>query len=110
MDPHYSYVDEERSFDIQADWTEFYGDIGEVKPQRMPETLGIPVDMASIEDADRAGNVVTQRSHTDTVLFVINALIKLFSKRQNMVTTSTFGSEVVELRITRDLTVELAED
>jgi hypothetical protein len=34
-------------------------------------------------------------------------LIKSFSKRQNTVEASTFGSELVALRITRDLIVEL---
>ena len=35
-----------------------------------------------------------------------NALIKSFSKRQNTVESSTFGSELVALRIARDLIVE----
>ena len=40
-------------------------------------------------------------------MFANNALIKSFSKRQNTVEASTFGSELVALRITRDLIVEL---
>jgi hypothetical protein len=106
MDPHYPYVDE-TSFNIQADWTEFYGDMKEAQPPGMPEPLGQPLDTTAFEDADHAGNVITRRSHTGILLFANNALIKSFSKRQNTVEASTFGSELVALRITRDLIVEL---
>ena len=40
------------------------------------------------------------------MLFINNALIRAFSKRQNTVKSSTFGSELVALRIARDLIVE----
>jgi hypothetical protein len=49
--------------------------------------------------ADYTGNVVTRRSHTGILVFVDNSLISWFSKRQNTVECSTFGSEFVALRI-----------
>ena len=73
----------------------------------MPAPLGLPVDTTCFEDADHASNVVTRRSHTGIMLFVNNALIRSFSKRQNTVELSTFGSELVALRIARDMIVEL---
>ena len=58
-------------------------------------------------DADHASNVVTRRSHSGIFYFLNNALIKSFSKRQNTVELSTFGSELVALRIARDMAVEM---
>ena len=106
MDPNYPNVDE-NTFNGSADWMQFYGDLVEEDPPRMPVPLGRPVDTTCFEDADHASNVVTQRSHTGIMLFVQNALIKTYSKRQNTVESSTFGSELVALRIARDLIVEL---
>jgi len=54
-------------------------------------------------DADHAGNLVTRRSQSGILLFVNRAPIIWYSKRQNMVETSTFGSEFVALRIAVEL-------
>ena len=106
LDP-YRPVIKEAAFNQDADWTEFYGYAEEHDPPNMPEPLGEPVITSCFVDADHAGNVVTRRSHTGILLFVNNALIKAYSKRQNTVESSTFGSELVALRIARDLIVEL---
>ena len=42
MDPNEPGTDE-RMFNINADWLEFYGDIKEEDPPGMPEPLGKPV-------------------------------------------------------------------
>jgi hypothetical protein len=54
-------------------------------------------------DADHAGNLITRRSQTGILLFVNRALIVWYSKRQNTVETSTFGSEFVAMRIAVEL-------
>jgi hypothetical protein len=54
-------------------------------------------------DADHAGNLITRRSQTGILLFVNRAPIIWYSKRQNTVETSTFGSEFVALRIAVEL-------
>ncbi len=48
-------------------------------------------------DADHAGNRVTCRSQTGILLFVNRAPVIWYSKRQNTVETSTFGSEFVAI-------------
>jgi len=48
-----------------------------------------------------------RRSHTGIIIFVQNAPIIWYSKRQNTVESSTFGSEFVALRTARDLIVSL---
>jgi hypothetical protein len=88
----------EESF-IQVDWNGFYGTEKEELPPKMPKARGNSVRISCFVDADHAGNVVTRRSHTGILVFVNNALISWFSKRQNTVECSTFGSEFVALRI-----------
>jgi hypothetical protein len=49
---------------IRQDWSEFYGDVEEEMPPKMPEPLGSPVTISVFVDANHAGNIVTRRSHT----------------------------------------------
>ena len=89
------------------DWKEFYGDMYEEDPPRMPEPLGCPVKVLAFVDSDHAGNVVTRRSHTGYFVFIQNALMYSFSKKQNTVEASTYGSELVAMRQVRDKIIEL---
>ena len=68
-------------------------------PARMPKPLGNLVTISAFVDANYAGNVVMRRSHTGIIIFVQNAPIIWFSKRQNTVESASFGSEFVALRI-----------
>jgi hypothetical protein len=85
----------------QCDWSEFYPDASEadVVPPDMPDPRGKHVKMTCFVDADHAGCRQTRRSHTGIIIFVNRAPILWFSKRQTTVETSTFGSEIVALRI-----------
>ena len=49
-------------------------------------------------DSDHAGNTVTRRSQTGLLLFVNRAPIVWYSKCQNTVETSTFGSEFIAMK------------
>ena len=73
----------------------------------MPEPLGSLVTISAFVDANHAGNVVMRRSHTGIVIFVQNAPIIWFSKRQNTIELASFGSEFVALRICKDKIVAL---
>ena len=73
----------------------------------MVELRGNLVKISAFVDANHAGNVVTRRSHTGVLVFLQNAPMLWRSKRQNTVETSTFGSEFVALRVTRDMLVAL---
>jgi hypothetical protein len=73
----------------------------------MPEPRGHPVTISAFIDANHAGNVITRRSHSSIFLFVQNAPIIWFSKRQNTVEAATFGSEVVAQWICKELIVAL---
>jgi len=82
-----------------CDWSEFYPDAKELFPPDMPESRGKGVQMTCFVDADHAGCRETRRSHTGVIIFINRAPILWFSKRQSTVETSTFGSEIVALRI-----------
>jgi hypothetical protein len=90
-----------------ADWTEFYRDAKEEIPANAPEPLGKEVHMYCFCDADHAGDRLTRRSQTGIIIFLNRAPILWYSKKQNTVESSTFGSEFVALRIAVDLIVSL---
>ena len=82
------------------------GDLQEELLPDMPEPLGNLVNTSCFVDVNHAGNVVTCHLHTEILLFVQNAPIVWYSKRQNTIESSTFGSEFVVLHITKDFTVK----
>ena len=97
FDDRTPFIDELRF--IPVDWTDFYPDAAEAIPPNMPEPKGNPVKVSCFVDADHAGNVLTRRSHTGILIFLNNAPISWYSKRQNTVESSTFASELIALRI-----------
>ena len=54
-------------------------------------------------DADNGGDQVTRRSRTGILIYVNKAPIMWYSKRQNTVETSTYGSELVAMRQAVDM-------
>lgn len=82
-----------------TDWsTSVYGDIEEERPRRMKTPLGKSVQIVCFVDASHAGDKSTRRSHTGFIIYLNNAPIDWYSKRQNTVETSTFSSELVAMR------------
>jgi len=76
-----------------------YRDAIEDLPDNAPEALGKPIQLNVYSDADHAGNKVTRRSQTGILIYANMAPMIWFSKRQNTVESSTFGSEFIALRI-----------
>lgn len=94
--------------DVPMDsWREIYGEVAEELPPKTPKPLSNAVDITCFVDADHAGNVVTRQSHTGILIFVQNAPILWYSKKQNTVELSSFGSKFVAMRAARDLIVAL---
>ena len=96
LDPQHPQVDE-RSFQ-SYDWYDFYQDAEEAVPGDMPPPRGESVSTDCSVDSDHAGNTVTRRSQTGLLLFVNRAPIVWYSKCQNTVETSTFGSEFIAMK------------
>ena len=63
-----------------------YGDmvVEEELPANMPEPCGNLVTISALMDVNHAGNVVMHHSHTGILIFVQNALIIWFLKRQEV--------------------------
>ena len=88
-------------------WQDFYGEVLEEIPPRMPEPLGNAVDITCFVDSDHTGNVVTRCSHTRIIMFLQNAPIIWHPKKQNTVESSSFSSEFIALRVAWDMIVPL---
>jgi hypothetical protein len=82
---------------------DIYPDACDELPHNMPVPRGKPVDLNVFVDADHAGNKVTRRSHTGIIIYCNLAPILWYSKKQNTIETSTFGSEYIALRIATEL-------
>ena len=72
----------------------------------MPMPKGKKVQITTYVDADHAHDLVTRRSVTGILLFINNTPVKWYSKRQNTVETSTYGAELVALRIATEIIIE----
>lgn len=94
---------EQHPVDRAAAMKDLYPDVIDELPYDMPEPRGRAIDINIFVDADHAGNRVTRRSHTGIILFLNMSPILWFSKKQNTVETSTFGSEFIALRISVEL-------
>ena len=96
FDPQHPKVDE-RAFK-EYDWYDFYRDAKERLPSDMPPPRGRLVSTHCFVDSDHAGDKVTHRLQTGILIFLNHVPIILYSKRQNMVETSTFGSEFIAMK------------
>lgn len=96
FDPSAPSFDESRF--VQCDWSEYYPGAHEPEPPRAPEPRGESVVTTCFVDADHAGCRETRRSHTGILLFLQRTPIIWYSKRQNTVESSTFGSEFVAMK------------
>ena len=66
--------------------------------ENCPESFGMGLVMRECVDADHAGDSVTRRSRTGFLVFLNSAPICWFSKKQNSVETSSFGSEFMAMK------------
>ena len=96
FNPQHPELDE-RSF-TTYDWYDFYRDTKEPFLGDMPAPRGQVVSTHCFVDSDHAANTVMQHSQTGLLLFVNRAPVIWFSKRQNTVKTSTFGSEFTAMK------------
>jgi hypothetical protein len=65
---HASSPDLKPSLMVTTDWTDFYGDVSEAIPPKMPKPRGNPVNTTCFVDANHAGNLVTRRSQAGIIV------------------------------------------
>ena len=85
------------------DWKEYYPDAYEVMPNNAPPPRGKAVQLTMFCDASHATDLITRRSTTGIIIFAQGTPILWYSKRQNTIETSTFGSEFVALKIATEM-------
>ena len=96
FDPTYPILDP-NAF-TQCDWSPFYNNVKELIPENAPSPKGREFTMIVYVDADFAGDKLTRRSRTGFIVFLNSAPIYWYSKRQNSIETSSFGSEFVAMK------------
>ena len=98
-DPTEPVIDE-RAFK-KADWT--YSSIlerdrKEVLPPNMPKPRGKGFVISCFVDADHAGDSVTRKSRTGFIVYINNAPVYWYSKRQGSVEPSTYQAEFTAMK------------
>ena len=96
MDSEYPTIGESRF--KKFDWEDFYMGAEEPIPNKMPKPRGRSIALHCFVDADHASDRISRRSQTGILIFGNKAPLVMYSKRQNSVQTSTFGSEFLALR------------
>ena len=92
---------------VEVNWNEQYPGATEELPNDIPTPKkGKEVKITVYVDADHAHDLVTRRSVTGILLFINHTPVKWYSKRQNTVETSTYGAELVALRIGTEIILE----
>ena len=90
----------------EMNWEEQYPGAHEELPPDMPKAKGNTVSITTFVDADHAGDKSTRRSVSGIILYVNDNPIKWYSKRQNTIETSTYGAELVAMRIAVEFIME----
>ena len=67
-------------------------------PANAPEPKGIGFVIHAKIDADHASDTVTRRSRTGMLVWLNSSLIHWWSKKQNSVESSSFGSEFIAMK------------
>ena len=82
---------------------EIYVDTTVDLPTNAPKPQGKNIQLNCFVEADHGGDRVPRCFQTGTILFGNSAPLLWYSKRQNTVESSTFGSEFVALQIATEL-------
>jgi hypothetical protein len=96
FDPQHPRISEKRF--KKYDWHDFYCDAAEAIPSDMPMPQGNPMTTHCFVDASHGSDRATRQSQTGILIFCNKAPVLWYSKRQNTVEASTFGSEFQALK------------
>ena len=85
----------------QRDWTSSEFGTEQRKEEvlsNMPEPRGLGFVMCAKVDADHASDMITRHSRTGVLVYLNCALIYWWSKKQNSLESSSFGSEFIAMK------------
>ena len=83
----------------EHDWCDFYGDVKEVIPPNAYEPRSKEVGMRIFVDSYHRGDKLIIIYRTVYIIFLNNAPMAWFSKKQASIETSVFGAEFVAMKI-----------
>lgn len=98
MDPSLPNIDYSSFVTKREEFQIHYRDAKEQLPPDAPTPLGARVSITCFVDASHGANKKTRRSHTGYIIFVNQAPVLWYSKRQATVEASTFSSEFIALK------------
>ena len=104
-DPVSPLISEDRFH--KFDWEDFYRDSKDEIPDDMPNPRGNIMNKYCFVDANHAVDKLIRRSQTGILIFCNQAPILWFSKRQNSIESSMFGSYFTALNNTVELVTAL---
>jgi hypothetical protein len=92
---------------VKHDWQDLYPGLQSDMPDDAPPAkTDEEAYITCYVDASHACDLLTRRSVTGILLFVNKTPVKWYSKRQNTVESSTYGSELVAARIAIEMIIE----
>ena len=94
-----SMLHDSGNFDEGKNCQDHYPDAEDELPPNMPDPLGPLVQITCFLGVDHAGDHVTRPSYSGILIYINRALIRWYSKRQNTLEASSFGSEIICGRI-----------
>lgn len=92
---------------VKHNWNELYGDIEEKLPEDRLEPKGKPLNITTYFDTDYAHDQETRRSVSGIIMYLNKTPVRWYSKRQNTVESSSYGSELVSARIATEQVIEM---
>jgi hypothetical protein len=91
----------------EVNWKDFYPGTMEPIPPGAPIPLGNEAQISVFCDATHATCLATRRLMMGILIFLNGAPIRWYSKRQNTIESSTFGSEFVAMKIAMEMNAAL---
>jgi len=105
---NFSYPEERVEGIEKANWKHLYpAGAHEKLPHNPPEPKGKPIRVWGEFDIDNAYDLEARRSVSGILIYINNSVVKWYSKRQNTIETSTYGSELVSCCTTVELLIDM---
>ena len=105
MDPDHPDISEDRL--SKFGWEEFYRGAEDPILAVLVDPRGNSMSVFVFIDAYHSGDKVSIRSQTGILIFCNRASVMWFSKKYNLVQTSTFGSDFTAMKIIVEITQAL---
>ena len=101
------FLDEQKGVYLSINQSYIYPDDAEEIPPDIYYPKVKPVIITTCVDAYHAHDLENRRSVTEVLMFPNKNLIQYYNRRQNTMETSTYSSELLEMIISTESTMEM---